>query len=42
MIEDVSLLDVNKRYTHADYLQWHFEECVELNPELSLDFLLHG
>jgi len=30
IIRDVNLLDVNKRYTYADYLQWHFEERVEL------------
>ena len=30
MIEDISLLDLNKKYTYADYLTWRFKERVEL------------
>jgi len=30
MITDLSLLDLNKKYSYADYLQWQFEETVEL------------
>ena len=26
----LSKLDVNKRYSYADYLQWRFQERVEL------------
>jgi Uma2 family endonuclease len=29
-ITDISQLDVNKRYTYADYLTWQFNERVEL------------
>lgn len=29
-ITKFSELDLNKQYTYADYLQWHFEERVEL------------
>ena len=29
-ITDFSKLDLNKRYTYADYLTWHFNERVEL------------
>ncbi|MDX2245605.1 MAG: Uma2 family endonuclease [Bacteroidia bacterium] len=30
MITDISQLDLNKRYTYADYLTWQFDERVEL------------
>ncbi len=30
MITDINQLDLNKRYTYADYLSWRFEETVEL------------
>jgi Uma2 family endonuclease len=30
MITDISQLDVNKKYTYADYLNWDFTEMVEL------------
>lgn len=30
MITDISQLDLNKRYTYADYLTWQFDEMVEL------------
>ena len=30
MITDINQLDVNKRYTYADYLLWQFSERVEL------------
>lgn len=29
-ITDLSQLDLNKQYTYADYLTWHFNERVEL------------
>lgn len=29
-ITDISLLDLSKTYTYADYLTWRFEEMVEL------------
>ncbi len=29
-ITDIKLLDLNKRYTYADYLTWRFRERVEL------------
>ena len=29
-ITDLSQLDLNKRYTYADYLTWRFRERVEL------------
>lgn len=29
-ITDISQLDLNKTYTYADYLTWHFQERVEL------------
>ena len=29
-ITDISQLDLNKKYTYADYLTWHFNERVEL------------
>lgn len=30
MITDINQLDLNKRYTYADYLTWKFDETVEL------------
>ncbi|TXB63781.1 Uma2 family endonuclease [Phaeodactylibacter luteus] len=30
MITDINQLDLNKKYTYADYLQWGFKERVEL------------
>lgn len=30
MITDIGQLDLNKRYTYADYLAWQFGEAVEL------------
>ena len=30
MIQNASLLDVNKMYTYADYLTWHVQEQLEL------------
>ena len=30
VITDINQLDVNKRYTYADYMLWQFEERVEL------------
>lgn len=30
MITDINDLDLNKRYTYADYLTWQFDEMVEL------------
>ena len=30
MITDINQLDLNKRYTYADYLTWQFDEVVEL------------
>ncbi len=30
MITDINQLDLNKRYTYADYLTWQFDERVEL------------
>ena len=30
MITDINQLDLNKRYTYADYLNWKFDEMVEL------------
>lgn len=30
MITDINQLDLNKRYTYADYLAWQFKERVEL------------
>ncbi len=30
MITDINQLDLNKRYTYADYLTWQFKERVEL------------
>jgi Uma2 family endonuclease len=30
MVTDINQLDLNKRYTYADYLNWQFEEVVEL------------
>lgn len=30
MITDINQLDMNKRYTYADYLTWDFDEMVEL------------
>ena len=30
MVTDINQLDVNKKYTYADYLQWAFKERVEL------------
>ena len=30
LITDINQLDLNKRYTYADYLTWQFEERVEL------------
>ena len=30
MITDIDQLDLNKRYTYADYLTWQFKERVEL------------
>lgn len=30
MITDINQLDLNKRYTYADYLTWRFKERVEL------------
>lgn len=30
MITNINQLDLNKRYTYADYLSWQFEEVVEL------------
>lgn len=30
IITDINQLDVNKKYSYADYLQWKFEEYVEL------------
>ncbi|OWY25050.1 restriction endonuclease, partial [Sphingobacteriales bacterium UPWRP_1] len=30
MITDITALDTAKRYTYADYLQWAFEEQLEL------------
>ncbi len=30
MITDISLLDINKKYSYANYLTWRFQERVEL------------
>ncbi len=30
MITDIAQLDPNGTYTYADYLEWQFEESVEL------------
>ena len=30
MITDINQLDLNKKYTYADYLTWQFDEMVEL------------
>ncbi|GAB3412972.1 Uma2 family endonuclease [Niabella aquatica] len=30
MITDISQLDLNKKYSYADYLTWRFKEAVEL------------
>ncbi len=30
MITDINQLDLNKRYTYADYLTWQFDDVVEL------------
>ncbi|MEM6965241.1 MAG: Uma2 family endonuclease [Bacteroidota bacterium] len=30
VIKDINQLDLSKRYTYADYLQWQFDEMVEL------------
>lgn len=30
MITDINQLDLNQRYTYADYLTWQFDEMVEL------------
>ena len=30
MITDINQLDLNKRYTYADYLNWQFDDMVEL------------
>ena len=30
MITSISQLDLNKKYTYADYLTWQFDEMVEL------------
>jgi Uma2 family endonuclease len=30
MITDINQLDLNKKYTYADYLTWQFEDMVEL------------
>jgi Uma2 family endonuclease len=30
MITDINELDLNKRYTYADYLNWQFDDMVEL------------
>jgi len=30
MITDINLLDLDKTYTYADYLTWHFQEKLEL------------
>ncbi|MEO1416949.1 MAG: Uma2 family endonuclease [Bacteroidota bacterium] len=30
MVRDINELDLNKRYTYADYLTWQFDEMVEL------------
>lgn len=30
MITDINQLDLNKKYTYADYMTWQFEERVEL------------
>ena len=30
MITDINQLDLNKKYTYADYLTWDFDEIVEL------------
>ncbi|MCB0846870.1 MAG: Uma2 family endonuclease, partial [Bacteroidetes bacterium] len=30
MITDINELDLDKRYTYADYLTWQFDEMVEL------------
>lgn len=30
MITDINQLDLNKRYSYSDYLQWEFKERVEL------------
>lgn len=30
MVTDINQLDLNKRYTYADYLSWQFDEMVEL------------
>lgn len=30
MITNINQLDLNKRYTYADYLNWEFDEMVEL------------
>lgn len=30
MLTDIKQLDLNKRYTYADYLTWQFDEMVEL------------
>ncbi|MCB0836627.1 MAG: Uma2 family endonuclease [Bacteroidetes bacterium] len=30
MITDINELDLNKKYTYADYLTWQFDEMVEL------------
>lgn len=30
IVTDISQLDLNRRYSYADYLKWQFEEAVEL------------
>ena len=30
MLTDINQLDLNKRYTYADYLTWQFDEMIEL------------
>jgi Uma2 family endonuclease len=30
MITDISVLDINKKYSYAEYLKWQFKERVEL------------
>ena len=30
IIKDISELDLNATYSYADYLNWHFEQSVEL------------
>lgn len=29
-VTDIAQLDLNKQYTYADYLTWHFNDRVEL------------